>query len=63
MIRVRSLLFCDENDVAGSHDHDSAANEVDYIELGLSSADVCRVLVRERMERNQTISETPYVVR
>jgi len=45
MIRVRFLLFCD--DLPGfTPSQDSMDNEMEYVELGLSCADVCRVLDR-----------------
>jgi len=47
MIRVSFLLF-HEGMLHGrlTHNQDSMANEADYIELGLSCADICRALER-----------------
>jgi len=45
MIRVRFALSCYEMSKF-THTQDSMANEVDYVELGLSCADICRALDR-----------------
>lgn len=46
MIRVSFFLFYDETFRTDIHRQDSMANEVDYVELGLSCADICRALER-----------------
>ena len=45
MIRVSSLSFCDEI-FELTHRKDTMANEQDYVDLGLSCADICKALKR-----------------
>jgi hypothetical protein len=45
MIRVSSLPFCDEI-FELTHRQDTMANEQDYVDLGLSCADICKALKR-----------------
>ena len=46
MIRVSFFLSRDEMFRADIQRQDSMANEADYVELGLSCADICRALER-----------------
>jgi len=45
MIRVSFLLFCGRSP-RFTHYQDTMANEQDYVELGLSCADICKALDR-----------------
>ena len=45
MIRVSLLLSCNETSQV-THSQDTMVNEQDYVELGLSCADICRALER-----------------
>jgi hypothetical protein len=53
MIRVRFCLILRRVDFGLTYIQDSVANEQEYVELGLSCADICRALARGN-ERKDT---------
>ena len=46
MIKVSFLLICDTRYSKFTKNQDTMANEKDYVELGLSCADICQALDR-----------------